>query len=103
MGNSQSTAASSPAASGSSTAIMHSNARQSTATKRDVWGARHPYDVFLSHGGEQKAGFVANLNKVVENVGARLQVFMDKKSLEVGDHGWEEVKAAAKNTHIGKC
>jgi hypothetical protein len=60
-----------------------------------------PYDVFLSHAGEQKPVFVDCLHTILTNVGAKVSVFMDEHSLEPGDHGWDEIDAAANTAHLG--
>lgn len=58
------------------------------------------YDVFLSHAGQQKKGFVDILNTVLLSTPAKIKVFLDQHSLNPGHHGWETIVSAANSARV---
>jgi hypothetical protein len=60
------------------------------------------YDAFLSHAGEEKKEFVDCLNTILKHAGSNLNIFMDERSLQPGDDGWDVIELAARTSRVGK-
>jgi hypothetical protein len=60
------------------------------------------YQVFISHSGEQKRGFVDFLEAEFANRYPDVKVFLDEYCLKPGDHALKEIHAAMQDAHVGE-
>ena len=59
-----------------------------------------PYDVFLSHAGEQKKEFVDTVCTLLTEVHS-IRTFVDEHELQPGDAAWPAMEAALREAAVG--